>query len=48
MKFAAEQARAVGVPESVIDKGKDVVKQGYVSQFGTTPKDEDTNEPLVQ
>ena len=39
MKVAASMARDAGVPESVIDKGKDVVKQGYVDQFGTAPKD---------
>lgn len=48
MKLAAEKARDAGVPESIIDKGKDVVKQGYVDQFGTTPKDLDTGEELVE
>jgi len=47
LKLAASQARAVGVPESVIDKGKEVAKQGYVSQFGTTPKDEAGDELLT-
>lgn len=37
MKLAASQARAAGVPESVIDQGKAVVAKGYESQFGALP-----------
>jgi pimeloyl-CoA synthetase len=48
MKLASEKARDAGVPESIIDKGQEVVKQGFVDQFGTTPKDLDTGEELVK
>jgi len=48
MKLASEKAREAGVPESIIDKGQEVVKQGYVDQFGETPKDADTGEELVE
>ena len=48
MKLASEAARAAGVPESVIDKGKEVVKQGFADQFGTAPKDMETGQELVK